>query len=86
MPDIVDLMVKLLESDVVEAKDQVRKTKGAHARISWFRENFKKCLKEADDTQEDGDIEEMRVKRDQVICIYLIYLVGVTLFTDNNAK
>jgi len=47
---------------------------------------FKKRLKEVDDTKEDGDIEEMQVKRDHTLRIYLLYLVCVTLFTNKSTN
>jgi len=36
--------------------------------------------------QEHGDDEEFQVKRDQTHCIYLLYLVGVTLFNDKSVN
>lgn len=47
---------------------------------------FKKRLQEADDAKEKGDIEEMQVKQDQTLRIYLLYLVWVTLFTNKSAN
>ncbi|RHN50691.1 hypothetical protein MtrunA17_Chr6g0460271 [Medicago truncatula] len=47
---------------------------------------FKKRLQEADDAKEKGDNEEMQVKRNQTLRIYLLYLVWVTLFTNKSAN
>jgi hypothetical protein len=30
----------------------------------------------------DGDVEQVELNRDQVVCIYLLYLVGATVFTN----
>lgn len=62
--DAIDLMVELLGDDVVEAENHEKKTNDAHARFCWLRENFKKRLQEAAEAQEDGDVAEMRLKRD----------------------
>jgi len=47
-----------------------------------LRENLKKLLWEVIEAQEDHDVVEMRMKEDQVVHIYLLYLVGVTLFIE----
>nr|ABN06102.1 hypothetical protein MtrDRAFT_AC150800g10v2 [Medicago truncatula] len=46
-------------------------------------EIFKERLQEAFDA---GDIHEMHQKQDQYLCIYLLYLVDITLFTDKSAN
>jgi hypothetical protein len=64
----------------------VKATKGTHAHFSWLRHDFKLGLEEAANVEENGDVDEMQVKQCQVICIYLLYLVGVMLLTNNSVN
>lgn len=66
---------------MVAIEDQVRKTIGAHEHFGWLITIFKEHLQEA-----ASDIPEMQKKRDQVVHIYLPYLVGITLFTNKSAN
>jgi len=78
--------VEELGSDPGEAVVEVTQTKGAHCRFSYLRRIFKDCMLEqlALET-EYGVTQEVRRLRDQVVRIYLLYLVGITLFTDKSA-
>jgi hypothetical protein len=49
-----------------------------------LRENFKKRLQEAAEAEENGDVAEMWLEWDQVVCIYLLYFVDITLFNDKS--
>jgi len=66
---------------VGEAVEQVEKTNGTHASFSWLREIFKECLQEVFEGEQTGDIPDIQQKRDQPLRVYLLYLVGITLFT-----
>jgi len=72
--EAVEWMVEQLGSDPGEAAVEVKKTKGAHCRFSYFRRIFKVCMLEqlALET-EYGVIQEVRRFRDQVVRIYLLY-------------
>jgi hypothetical protein len=72
-------MVEYLGSDMGEALKEVEKTKGAHCRFSYLETIFKERLKEQRDlAAEYGVTEEVRR------CIYLLYLVGITIFSDKS--
>jgi hypothetical protein len=43
---------------------------------------FKEHLQEAHEAYHAGHLVEMQQKRDLFLCIYLLYLVGITLFTS----
>ena len=83
--DAVDSMVMYLRSDPGDALLELTRTKGAHCRFSYLRMIFKECLLQqlALETAH-GVTEEVRRLRDQVVCIYLLYLVGITLFTNKS--
>jgi hypothetical protein len=36
--------------------------------------------------EEDGDVDEMQLNRGQAICIYMLLLVGFTLFNDKSTN
>ena len=74
-----------LGSDLGDALKEVEKTKGAHCRFGYLERIFKECLKEQRDlVTEYGVTEEVRRLRDQCVRIYLLYLVGITIFTDKS--
>jgi hypothetical protein len=76
-------MVEYLGSDIGDALREVKRTKGAHCRFSYLKEIFKEHLKEQRDlAAEYGVTEEVERLRDQAVRIYLLYLVGITIFTD----
>jgi len=77
--------VTYLGSDLGDALKEVEKTKGAHCRFGYLERIFKECLKEQRDlVTEYGVTEEVRRLRDQCVRIYLLYLVGITIFTDKS--
>jgi hypothetical protein len=64
----------------------VNDTKGAHARFSYLRRIFKESLLQQLEADNEGGMEEKVQKlRAQALRIYLLYLVGITLFTDKSA-
>jgi len=81
--DAVEMMRRYLGSSPRNALDEATETRGAHARISYLRRiRFLQQLK-ADN--EGGIEDEVQKMWDQALCIYLMYLVGITLFTDKSA-
>jgi hypothetical protein len=83
--DAVEWMVEQLGSDPGEALDEVTRTKGAHCRFSYLRRIFKnRMLEQLALETEYGVTQEVRRLLDQAVRIYLLYLVGITLFTDKS--
>jgi len=83
--DAVEWMVEQLRSDPGEALVEVTQTKGAHCRFSYLRRIFKdRMLEQLALETEYGVTQEVRRLRDQVVRMYLLYLVGITLFTDKS--
>lgn len=72
-------MVELLGDDVDKGEKQVWKTNVDHTYFKRLREIFKALL------QEDCDDVEMKEKWDHTFHIYLLYLMGIILFTDKSA-
>jgi len=68
-----------------DALKEVEKTKGAHCRFGYLKRIFKERLKEQRDLEtEYGVTQEVQRLRDQAVRIYLLYLVGITIFTDKS--
>jgi len=84
--DVVEMMVMgYLRSSPRVALDEVNETGGAHARFSYLRKIFKeRLLLQLELDNEGGMEEEVQRLRDQALRIYLMYLVGITLFTDKS--
>lgn len=51
-----------------------------------MKQDFKKRLEEAAKAREDSDVEEMQLKLDQVVHIYMFYLVGIMFFIDKSVN
>jgi len=51
-----------------------------------LKQDFKKRLEEAAKAREDSDVEEMQLKLDQVVHIYMFYLVGIMFFIDKSVN
>jgi len=79
-------MVTYLGSDPGEALVEVTKTKGAHCRFGYLQRIFKQRMKKQLELKtEHGSVtQEVQRMRDQVIRIYLLYLVGITIFTNKS--
>ena len=78
-------MVEQLGSDLGEAIVEVTKTKGAHCRFSSLRRIFMdRMLEQLALEIEHGVIQEVQRLLDQAVRIYLLYLVGITLFIDKS--
>jgi hypothetical protein len=83
--EAVECMVEYLGSDLGDALKEVKKTKGAHCRFSYLETIFKERLKEQRDLVDEYVVtEEVQRLRDQAIRIYLLYLVGITIFSDKS--
>ena len=83
--EAVELMETFLGSSTGDALKEVEKTKGAHCRFSYLERIFKERLKEQRDLKtEYGVTQEVQRLRDQTVRIYLLYLVGIMIFTDKS--
>jgi len=83
--EAVEWMEEHLGSDPGEALIEVEKTKGAHCRFRYLQKIFKECMKEQLDLEtEYGVTQEVQRLQDQAVRIYLLYLVGIMLFTDKS--
>jgi hypothetical protein len=83
--EAVEWMELYLGSDSGDALIDVEKTKGAHYRCSYLEKIFKDRLKEQRDLAAEYDvIEEVERLRDQAVRIYLLYLMGITIFSDKS--
>jgi len=83
--EAVELMETYLGSSTSDVVKEVEKTKGAHCRISYLERIFKERLKEQRDlATEYGVTQEVQRLRDQAVHIYLLYLVGITIFSDKS--
>jgi len=81
----VEWIVTHLGSDSGEAHVEVTKTKGAHCRFGYLQRIFKQRMKEQLELETEHSVtQEVRRMRDQAVRIYLLYLVGITLFTDKS--
>jgi hypothetical protein len=79
--DAVDMMIQYFRSSPGDALDEVNETRGAHARFNYLRKIFKqRLLLQLELDNEGGVEEEVQRLRDQALRIYLMYLVGITLF------
>jgi hypothetical protein len=84
--DAMEMMIRYLGSSPGDAIEEVNDIRGAHARFWYLRKIFKQRLLQQMNADNEGDIEEEVQKlRGQAICIYLLYLVGITLFTDKSS-
>ena len=83
--EAAELMETYLGSNTGDALKEVEKTKGAHCLFSYLERIFKERLKEQRDLEtEYGVTQEVQRLRDQAVRIYLLYLVGITIFTDKS--
>jgi len=83
--EAVELMETYLGSSTSDVVKEVEKTKDAHCRFSYLERIFKKRLKEQRDLETEYDVtQEVQRLRDQVVRIYLLYLVGITIFTNKS--
>jgi len=83
--EAVEWMEEHLGYDPGEALIEVEKTKGAHCRFGYLQKIFKERMKEQLDLEtEYGVTQEVQRLWDQADGIYLLYLVGITLFIDKS--
>jgi hypothetical protein len=84
--DAMEMMIRYLGSSPGDAIEEVNDIRGAHARFWYLRKIFKQRLLQQMNADNEGDIEEEVQKlQGQAIRIYLLYLVGITLFTDKSS-
>ncbi|XP_024626843.1 protein MAIN-LIKE 1-like [Medicago truncatula] len=83
--ETVELMETYLGSSTFDARRELKKNKRVHCRFGYLEEIFKERLKEQRDlAAEYGVTEEVERLRDQIVRIYLLYLVSITIFTDKS--
>ncbi|RHN51109.1 putative protein-serine/threonine phosphatase [Medicago truncatula] len=83
--DAVEMMMQYLGCDPGDAVVEVTPNRGAHCRFSYLRRIFKdRLLQQLELENEYGVTQEVRGLWDQVVRIYLLYLIGITLFTDKS--
>ena len=80
----VDLMVELLGANPGDARKNVDQTKGAHAKFSFLRNMLVQSFEDVAEAKAEGDLVRRNTCRDQCICIFLLYLLGVTIFSDKS--
>jgi hypothetical protein len=84
--DAVEMMMRYLGSSPGYALEEVNDTGGAHARFSYLRRIFKERLLQQFEADNKGDMEdEVQNLWAQALRIYLLYLVGITIFIDKSA-
>jgi len=83
--EAMDMMIQHLGADPGDALKEVTDTNRGHARFSYLRRIFKEHILEQLGAYNEGDMVLIRKLREQAPHIYLLYLVGITLFTDKSA-
>jgi hypothetical protein len=78
-------MTELLGTTNKEAKDEVRKTKGAHSRFVFLKELITRHLNRMKKGRKEKDQESEEKYKKFVMRAYLMLLVGTTIFS-NKAK
>jgi hypothetical protein len=82
----VNMMIPYLGSSTGDALDEVTETRGAHAQVSYLTKIFKQRLqRQLELFNEGGMDEEVQRLRDQALRMFLLYLLGITLFTDKSS-
>jgi hypothetical protein len=81
----IHLMVTYLGSSPAAADHQFSVTRGAHARFTYLRTLLLSNLQHATQFQMAGDIASMLMYQDWAVGIYLLFVVGTTIFS-NKAK
>jgi hypothetical protein len=81
----VKWMKELLGTTDREAKNEVRKTKGAHIRFVFLKELITRHLERMKTTRRDKDTDGEEKAKELVMRAYLMLLVGTTIFS-NKAK
>ncbi|CAJ2639984.1 unnamed protein product [Trifolium pratense] len=82
--EVAMMMVSLLGAKPFDAKTQVRVTKGAHAKITYLKELFASHVQSVADYTKESNLEEANKFQDFAIRVYLLILVGWTIFADTS--
>jgi len=84
--EVEEWMETYLGSNPGEALVEVTKTKGANFRFGYLQRIFKQRMKEQLElaTEHGGVTQKVRRLWDQVVRIYFLYFVGITIFIDKS--
>ena len=82
MVEAIEMMIEHLGADPGAALNELTSIKDGHAHFSYLRVISKEHLLAYLEVDNEGD---MVLMQEQTLCIYLLYLVGITLFTDKSA-
>ncbi|XP_050914136.1 protein MAIN-LIKE 1-like [Lathyrus oleraceus] len=77
-----EIMIEYLGVDPGEAMDELDKIRGAHARFVYLKKVYEDALLSAH--QADGDDEPVALHTSYALRVYLLYLVGTTIFMDKS--
>jgi hypothetical protein len=83
--DDIDMMVTYLGASPIGADTEVTMTKGAHARFTYLKVLLGSHLQDARQSEMVGDVASMHMYRDCAVGTYLLFVVGITIFS-NKAK
>jgi len=85
--DAVEMMMWYLGSTAGDALKEVTETRGAYARFSYLRKILKQRLQlQLELDIEGGMEEEVQSLQDQALHIYLLFLVGITVFINKSVN
>jgi len=79
------MMVELIGVDLMEANEEMHATNGAHAQSSYLASDFASSLEEAQLGDQKGDVWRWSWIDNTLFGYTLLYLVGITFFTDQRA-
>ena len=77
-------MVELLGADPGNARKNVDQTKCAHAKFSFLRYMLVQRFEDVAEAEAEGHLMMSNTCLDQIIRIVLLYLIGVTIFSDKS--
>ncbi|CAJ2659463.1 unnamed protein product [Trifolium pratense] len=78
----VDLMIKHMGSTRDEVEQEVKTTKGAHARFVYLKEIVEKHTPVVNKAEVDGDKDTFKRYKGYITRAYLLLLVGTTIFSN----
>ncbi|MCI57864.1 serine/threonine-protein phosphatase 7 long form-like protein, partial [Trifolium medium] len=78
----VDLMVELIRARSADVDKEVTQTRGAHTQFTYLRDLFEKHLQCVVRYKEQGNEEDAENYQDCAVKLYLLILVGNTIFTN----
>jgi len=80
--EAMEMMIQHLGVDPGDTFKEATDTNGGHARFSYLRMIFKKLFLKQLGVSDEGDMVLTRKLQEHALRIYLLYLVGITIFTD----